>query len=111
QFLEASSSHSILALGRLVRIGSRSNGDVLRTARALTLIGIFPGDVLRQQRRSILLHKDFFLELTAIELHVFVRVTRVAILTGKFASAIRVDGPFERDAVGIAPVQDGAYGQ
>ena len=69
------------------------------------------GDVPSQERRRIFLYIDFFFELRTVQFHVFVRVPRVAVLAGELASSIGIDGPLERHAVRIAPVQDRLHGQ
>ena len=80
-------------------------------ARRFRFIRIFMRYIPSQQRRRVLLHVNLFLKLSAIQLHVFMRVPRVAILAGKLASSIRVDRPFEWHAVRIAPVQDRLHRQ
>jgi hypothetical protein len=65
-------------------------------------------DIALKKLADGLLGVDLFLEIAAIELHKFVGISGVAILAAKFAAAIGIDGPVERDAIGIAMIQDGA---
>ena len=67
--------------------------------------------VARRQRAGVLLHEDLALEICPVQIHVFVRIARVAVLAAKFASAIGIDRPAEGHALGIAAVQDRARRQ
>src|SRR5262249_46251509 len=73
--------------------------------------GVFARDVAGQQGARVLLDENLAFKSTAIDFHVFVGVASVAIFAAKFAAAIGVDGPFERDAVGFAAVKDGLHGK
>ncbi len=92
------------ALGRLVRIGGGSDGDVLA-------LNLFHAQVAAGERAGILLDVNFLLEVGAVQLHVFVRVTRVAILAAEFAAAIGIHRPGKRHASRVAMIQDRSHGQ
>ena len=64
-----------------------------------------------QQHRRILLHVNLLLEFAAIQLHIFVRVARVAVFARKLAPAIRIDRPLKRHAIGIAAIQNRSHRQ
>src|SRR6184192_4238162 len=89
QFFQARARHAVFAFRRLVWVRGGPDRDVLRLGSpgSLRLIGILVRHVPGEQRASILFHVNLFLELASVKLHVFVRVPRVAILSGKLAPA------------------------
>ena len=113
QFFQAGACDAILPFGGLVGVRGRADGDVfgLRVTRRFRFVGILLRDVARQQRGSILFHENLFLEVPAINFHIFVGVPRVAVFAGKLASPVGIDGPFKGHAVGIATVEDGFHRQ
>ena len=113
QLFKARPRHAILAFRRLVRVRRRSNRDVLRLlpSRTLRRIRILVRDVVRQQRPRVLLNKNLALEIRAVQLHVLVCVPRIAVAAAKFAAAVRIDRPFKRNALRIAPVKDRPHRQ
>src|SRR5256885_15592484 len=76
------------AFSRLRWIRSRPNSDLLAPANLL--------QVAPQQPGGFFLHEDLVLELGGItDLHELVGVARIAVLTGKLAAAVGIDGPGE----------------
>src|SRR3954453_12746921 len=84
----------------LVWIGSRPDRDLLTPTNFL--------QVAPQQPGGFFLHEDLVLELGGItDLHELVGVARIAVLTGKLAAAVGIDGPGEgKIAAGLASVED-----
>ena len=68
-------------------------------------------EVALRKRPGILLHIDLRFEFAAIQLHIFVRIARIAVLAAEFAPAVRVHRPAERHPLRIALVQDRPNGQ
>ena len=101
ELFENAARDFVAALGRLVRIG----GGAERNGFAW----LDPPQFAAQQFRSVLLDVDFLLELGAVaHFHEFVGVAGIAVFAGKFAAAVRIDGPGERQvAVAYAAVQQG----
>src|SRR5258708_1065947 len=110
QSLQARPGHPLPPPPRLIRVVCRPNRYVPRVPSpgASRFIGI-PPHVLRQQRRRILFHKNLFLEIFPVQLHVFVRVPRIAVFASKLASTVGVDRPFKRHALEIASIQDRSH--
>jgi len=92
------------AFGRLVGIGGRADGDVL--ARDVLL-----GQIAASQPASVLFDVNLALEIRAIQFHKFMRVAGVAVDAAEFAAAIRIHGPAEGHAFGIATIQNRAHRQ
>ena len=57
------------------------------------------GQVARNDGAGVGFGVDFLLEVGAIELHVFVRVARIAIQAAEFAASIGIDRPGKRHAL------------
>ena len=87
------------AFGRLVRVGGGPDGDMLA-------LHFFHAQVASGERSGILLDVNFLLKIVRVQLHVLVRVARVAILAAEFTAAIRVHRPGKRHAGRFAMVQD-----
>src|SRR6266446_8041308 len=90
--------------GRLVRVSGRTDSDVLT-------LNLFHSQVAPGKRSGVLLDVDLPLEISGIQFHVLVCVSRVTVLASEFTATIGVHRPGKRYAVGIAMVQDRAYGQ
>ncbi len=102
--LENRAGGAEFTFGRLVRIGSRADGDVLA-------LNFFHGQVAPGQRSGVFLDVDLPLEIGGVQLHVFVCIPRVAVVAAKFAATVGVHCPGKRHVLGIAVVQDRARGQ
>ncbi len=85
-------------------IGCGADGDVFAP-------DFLAREVALGERAGILLHVNLGFEIAAVEIHVFVRVARVAILAAELAAPVGVYSPGEWNAIGIAVVQDRADGQ
>src|SRR5437660_11509401 len=88
QFLEDCPRNLETPLRRLIRICRRANRDLLR---ALHL-----SQFESQKPRCLLLDENLSFEVHAVpQFHELMGITRVAVLAGKLAASIRIDGPCE----------------
>ena len=76
------------ALGRLIRVGGRADGNVVFPIDAPELLA----HPVRRRRFGV----NLVFEILDIQLHVLVGVAGIAIFAAELAAAIRVDGPLER---------------
>src|ERR1041384_1475090 len=98
KFLQDGSRNLQLLLDRLIGIGSCAYRDILP--------GFDLPKLLAQQISRVLLGKNLLLKFDAIpHLHELVRVARIAILAGEFATPIRIDGPGKWHEAATAAVQ------
>jgi len=74
--------------------------------RSLGFVRIFPRNVVAQQRCGVFLYENFAFKFSAIDFHVLVGVSRVAIFASEFTAAIWVNGPIKWHAFRIASIQD-----
>src|SRR6266567_3439445 len=80
-----------LPLRWLIRIGGRANSDTLPFAYSL--------EFLPQQPARVLFYVNLAFKIQAVpQLHEFVRITGIAVLAGKFTTAVRINHPGKRHA-------------
>src|SRR5712671_5789832 len=92
-------------LGRLIWIGGRPDGDLLTPANLL--------QVAPQQPGRLLFHENLVLELGRIaNFHKLMGIARIAVLAGKLAAAIWINGPGKgKIPAGVATIENRAYVQ
>src|SRR5258708_37316110 len=89
QFLDDCPRNLETPLRRLIRIRRRANRDLLPA--------LDPFQLRPKQPRRLLLDENLSFKVHALpQFHELVRIARVAVLAGKLATAIRIDGPRER---------------
>src|SRR6185437_383752 len=92
------------SLGGLIRIGCRADSNVLSP-------DLLVFEVACHQCAGIALDVNLPLEIATIELHIFVRISRITIVAAEFAAAVRVHRPGKGHARRIATVQNRPNGQ
>src|SRR4029077_18377629 len=96
-FFENRSRSAEFFLGRLVRIGGGANRDVLAPDFLTRKIAL-------GERPGILLHINLRLEITAIQLHILVGISRITISAAELAASVWIHRPGERHSLRIAVV-------
>src|SRR5579862_4716239 len=100
KFFEKGSRDFEATLGRLIGIGCCSESNFF--AR------FYLPEFLSKQISRVLLDEDLLLKLDAVaHFHELVRVARIAVFAGEFASAVGIDRPSKRHADAGAAVEEG----